>query len=61
MGLKWPWSTQHSGPMSKMHGPGLLSTPWPFWKCILTSVKMMMKMLLLEIIWLYLHYYQTVY
>ena len=38
-GPKWPWSNQHAGFMSQMHGTSLPSTPWPFWTCIFTSGK----------------------
>ena len=54
-GPKWPLSTEQASPMSKIHSPSLLSTPWPCWTGILSQVSKNddEKTLLLRVIWLY--------
>ena len=38
-GPKLPWSTQQASSMHLRHGTSLLSTPLPFWTCIITLGK----------------------
>ena len=54
-GPKWSWSTEQASTMSKMLSTSMLSTPWPFWTCILSQVSKNIdeKTMLLRVIWLY--------